>query len=115
MAPLLTDRLLPYTMPNRVIISPINGEEWKIVLKSVKVLYLKRQYKQCASRSTEILKGDKDPVSVLLTTLTGASENISNLTHPWRIDPPGLQDLPPLLSSYFVRDHGAFSSQLLEQ
>ncbi|KAK2757070.1 hypothetical protein FQN54_005039 [Arachnomyces sp. PD_36] len=63
MAPLIADRLLPYTMPNRVIVSPSNGEEWKIVLKNVKVLYLQRHYKQCASRSTDILKGARAPIN----------------------------------------------------
>lgn len=66
MAPLFADRLRPFMVPNRVMVSPSNREEWENVLKSVKALYLQRHYKKCASRSTEILNGAKDPVSVLL-------------------------------------------------
>lgn len=67
MAPLLPDRLLPYTKPGHAIVSPRTREEWKAVLGKVKVLYLERSYKKCASRSTEILDGAKDPVSMRLS------------------------------------------------
>lgn len=67
MAPLLPDKLLPYTGPGHAIISPRTSEEWKAILEKVKVLYLERSYKRCVSRSTEILNGAKDPVSMLLS------------------------------------------------
>lgn len=36
--------------------------EWKVTLLEVKRLYLDRQYKQCAARSSEIFKGAMEPV-----------------------------------------------------
>lgn len=41
---------------------PRTPSEWKAVLLDVKRLYLDRQYKQCASRSSEIFKGATEPV-----------------------------------------------------
>ncbi|RJE22463.1 hypothetical protein PHISCL_05195 [Aspergillus sclerotialis] len=42
--------------------SPKTAKQWKAALKEVKLLYIQRQYKQCAARSTELLKSDSGPL-----------------------------------------------------
>jgi len=47
-----------------LVIFPEDVEEWAIVMEEVKILYRKRQYKQCSARCTQILENIKDPVSI---------------------------------------------------
>ena len=45
--------------------SPKTAKQWKAALKEVKLLYIQRQYKQCAARSTELLKSESGQVRFL--------------------------------------------------
>lgn len=42
------------------------SEEWKLSLQEVKLLYLQRQYKQCAAKSTKLLRKADNQVSFSL-------------------------------------------------
>lgn len=43
------------------------SEEWKLSLQEVKLLYLQRQYKQCAAKSTKLLRKADNQVSFSLS------------------------------------------------
>ena len=43
-------------------IFPYTEREWREIMEEVKILYMKRQYKQCSVRCMQILKNIKDPV-----------------------------------------------------
>lgn len=44
---------------------PKTQSQWKSALQDVKSLYIQRQYKQCAARSSELLKNGSRPVTIL--------------------------------------------------
>lgn len=43
---------------------PRTRSQWKAALQGLKLLYAQRQYKQCAARSTELLKSATGPVRI---------------------------------------------------
>lgn len=45
--------------------TPRTSEQWKKALEGVKLLYLRRQYKQCAARAAEILRNANQKASSL--------------------------------------------------
>ncbi|KAJ5083980.1 hypothetical protein NUU61_008559 [Penicillium alfredii] len=55
-----------FEFPSTVL--PRTPMEWKSVLKDVKVLYLQRQYKQCANRSVELLETAIEPIHPICKT-----------------------------------------------
>ncbi|KAF5867058.1 hypothetical protein ETB97_006904 [Aspergillus alliaceus] len=40
---------------------PRSSQQWKIALKNIKVLYIQRQYKQCAAQATELIGQAREP------------------------------------------------------
>ena len=46
--------------------TPKSSEQWKQALAGVKLLYIRRQYKQCAARAAEILRNANQKASFLL-------------------------------------------------
>lgn len=79
--------------------APRTSSEWKASLLEVKSLYLERQYKQCAARSTEILKKATEPVRRASTTTpamdqaNGAIDRFNPSTRPISTS------MPPYLTS----------------
>ncbi|EAL93661.1 hypothetical protein KXV68_004102 [Aspergillus fumigatus] len=49
-------------------LSPQSPEQWKQAIQEVKLLYLQRQYKQCAARSFEILEAVRGPIHPVYKT-----------------------------------------------
>ncbi|KAJ9285324.1 hypothetical protein DTO027B5_3147 [Paecilomyces variotii] len=47
---------------------PRSPEDWKLVLEKVKILYLRRQYKQCAARSNELLEKSRGTIHAVYKT-----------------------------------------------
>lgn len=82
-------------------LSPQSPEQWKQAIQEVKLLYLQRQYKQCAARSFEILEAVRGPVS-----RTCCCQHRYALTCSWSADPSSLQDMPLFLQRHFLRGDG---------
>ncbi|KAE8165871.1 hypothetical protein BDV40DRAFT_285829 [Aspergillus tamarii] len=47
---------------------PRSSQQWKAALHDVKLLYIQRQYKQCAARATELLKKAREPLHPVYKT-----------------------------------------------
>ncbi|KAK6826991.1 hypothetical protein RU639_004703 [Aspergillus parasiticus] len=47
---------------------PRSSQQWKGALQDVKLLYIQRQYKQCASRATELLEKAREPLHPVYKT-----------------------------------------------
>ncbi|KNG89057.1 hypothetical protein ANOM_002952 [Aspergillus nomiae NRRL 13137] len=47
---------------------PRSSQQWKAALQGVKLLYVQRQYKQCAARATELLEKSREPLHPVYKT-----------------------------------------------
>ncbi|KAE8355281.1 hypothetical protein BDV28DRAFT_146269 [Aspergillus coremiiformis] len=47
---------------------PRSSQQWKVALQKVKLLYIQRQYKQCAARAMELVENAREPLHPIYKT-----------------------------------------------
>ncbi|KAK2813194.1 hypothetical protein FQN50_000872 [Emmonsiellopsis sp. PD_5] len=65
MSPSICDSLVAYRKNNTALQLSKPSEQWKLSLQEVKLLYLRRQYKQCAAQSTKLLRKIDDQLHAI--------------------------------------------------
>ncbi|KAK2740340.1 hypothetical protein FQN55_008921 [Onygenales sp. PD_40] len=65
MSPAICDSLVAYRKNNSALQLSKPSEQWKLSLQEVKLLYLRRQYKQCAAQSTKLLRKIDDQLHAI--------------------------------------------------
>ncbi|KAL2008569.1 hypothetical protein VTN00DRAFT_6763 [Thermoascus crustaceus] len=68
MAPVVPRKPLKPSAGDGSLLYPKSSAQWKLVLQDVKSLYLRRQYRQCAMRSAELLNNKNGPLHPVYKT-----------------------------------------------
>lgn len=107
MAISVTRKLQPDLAAEEDFPLPRSPEDWKLVLEKVKILYLRRQYKQCAARSNELLEKSRGTVII-----HHKKQHFLDNTDSF-LDSCSLQDIHSFLHCHLLRRTRPRRAQLL--
>ncbi|KAL2001188.1 hypothetical protein VTN02DRAFT_2113 [Thermoascus thermophilus] len=68
MEPVVPSKSLKHSAGDGTLLYPKSSAQWQLVLQDVKSLYLRRQYRQCAMRSAELLNDKNRPLHLVYKT-----------------------------------------------